>query len=502
MQKNILIFTLLFFLFFSLTGCENVTQPSSEGLTPTTKPSASPSPSGITLDENALQLTYELTQKEQEIDGFGAGFTWYSDLAVKAFNSDEIMDKLFKDAGLTILRFKCDYDYPEFLNSAKTNLAFYKAAQERAAARGENVTILYTSWSPAAYLKNSGSVKGEGTLRRDENGNYDYAGFAKWWLEAVEAYREFGIPVDVVSIQNECDFIASYESCEFDPVETSKNACYSDAYLATYRLMKDALGENIPLMIAPETMSCNSSELKAYVNKIVEEEPNSIYALGHHLYVGGNSTDEPNYCDADSFLMNFMNNKEYIQKVGCKAWQTEFYRGTSLQTANVIHNSLVYENVSAYIYWGGIWEGNATDTIYDNNLIIIGRSIPEWPSEDGYLCCGDYYVMRHFSEFIRPGYHRITASIKNPGHIRASMYASPDASRLVLVVINNGKKDETVQLPLENFTVTATKVYQSILSDGFTADQLYQDKGSLDEMNRLVLPGESLTTIVIDGSAK
>ncbi len=494
MRKKFLLFSLIFSLILA-TGCENAASPSAPS---PTESADTPTPTeGPALDANALQLTYDVSKKEQEIDGFGAGFTWYSDYAVKAPNSDAIMDLLFKDAGLTILRFKCDYDYPEFLSSAKTNLAFYKAAQERADARGEKITTLYTSWSPAAYLKNTGNVKGEGTLRKDAAGAYDYPGFAKWWLEAVNAYRDFGVPVDVVSIQNECDFIASYESCEFDPTETSKNACYADAFLATYRLMKDSLGDNIPLMIAPETMSCGSGELKAYVKKIVEEAPESIYALGHHLYVGGTSTDNPNYCNADSFIMNFMNNKEYINRIGCKAWQTEFYRGTSLQTANVINNSLAYENVSAYIYWGGIWEAKSTDTIYDNNLIIVGRSIPDWPSDEGYLACGDYYVMRHFSEFVRPGYHRIDASIKNPGHIRMSMYASPDEKRLVAVVINNSKDAAELQLPFDD-AFAATQVYQSVLSDNFTADMLYQNKGSLDKNNKLTLPGESLTTIVID----
>ncbi len=484
------------------TACQNAEEPGSTN-SPTDAVSEAPTPSaGPVIDESALQLQYDASKKEQEIDGFGAGFTWYSNYAVTSHKSEEIMDLLFKDAGLTVLRFKNDYDYDSFEKSAETNLAFYEAAKKRAAERGETPIILYTSWSPAAYLKISGRVDGEGTLRRTQTGAFDYEGFAKWWLEAVQAYREKGIPVDVISIQNECDYIASYESCEFDKTETSKNACYADAFLATYRLLRDTLGDEIPLMIGPETMTVASIDLKMYVKKILEEEPESLYAIAHHLYLGGNSTDDPPYCDYDSFLFNFMDIKEYIEQVGCKAWQTEFYRGTSLQTANVINNSLTYENISTYIYWGGIWEAKKTDTIYDSNLIIVGNGMQNWPTEDGYLVCGDYYVLRHFSEYIRPGYHRITASIKNDGNIRLSMYASPDQSRMVLVVINNGTEEETLQLPLEDYNVTGTKVVQSIFSDGYTADMLYQDKGALSDQNKVTLPAESVTTIVIDGSAK
>ncbi len=501
MLKKKILGLLLASSLFLATACQNASEPAASPTPSGGGASETPTPN-VTIDESALQLVYDASQKEQVIDGFGAGFTWYSNYAIDAHNSEEILDLLFKDAGLTILRFKNDYDYDCFEDSASTNLAFYEAAKERAAQRGEDITVLYTSWSPAAYLKNTGRVDGEGTLRRNENGEYDYEGFAQWWLEAVEAYRKKGIAVDVISIQNECDFIASYESCEFDPTETTKNACYADAYLATYRLLSEKLGEDIPLMIGPETMTVNAYDLKRYVAKIVEEEPQSLYALAHHLYLGGTSTDDPPYCDYDSFLFNFMDIKEYIQEINCKAWQTEFYRGTTLQTANVINNSLTFENVSAYIYWGGIWEASKTDNLNTSNLIVVGRGIQNWPTEDGYLACGDYYALRHFSEYIRPGYHRITASIKNDGDIRLSMYASPDQSRMVLVVINNGTDEQTLQLPLEDYTVTGTKVIQSIFSENFTADMLYQDKGSLTAENKVTLPAESVTTIVIDGSAK
>lgn len=474
---------------------------------PSTTPTTEPTPTqGLVIDETAAQLTMDLSKKEQEMDGFGAGFTWYSDYIERNGSqaAEEVYDLLFNDAALSILRFKNDYDYASFEQSAQTNATIYEAAKKRAEARGEDITVLYTSWSPAGYLKNTGVESGEGTLRRNENGEYDYAGFAQWWLESVEAYRSYGIDVDVISIQNECDFIASYESCEFDKTETSKNACYSDAYLATYRLLKEKLGDKLPLMIGPETMTVAAIDLKMYVKKILEEEPGSMYALAHHLYLGGNSTDDPPYCDYDSFLMNFMDNKSFIQTNKMKAWQTEFYRGTALQTANVINNSMIYENASAYIYWGGVWATDATGTIYDSHMISIGRGISNWPkgATNGYLVTGDYYAVRHFSEFVRPGYYRIQAGISSEGDVRCSMYASPDESRLVLVVINNSENEEILQLPLENYSMEASQIYQSILADGYTADMLYQNKGALDSSNKTTLPGKSVTTIVIDGSAK
>ncbi len=479
-------------------GCEKV--PSED--TPSAAPTSTPTPTqGLVIDEGALQFQYHLDKTYQTMDGFGAGFTWYAGntFRLPADYQNEIMKLLFDDAKLSILRFKNQYDYGDFENWASSDLKYYEYAQKSAESRGEGVMVLYTSWSPIASLKSNGVIEGGGSLAKDENGNYVYEDFAAWWKKSVDAYRGFGIPVDVVSIQNECDFVASYDGCEFSPVETKDQACYADAFLATYRLFRDSYGDDIPLMIAPETMTVEAATLKWYVKKILEEEPQSIYGIGHHLYLGGDSSDEPNYCNYDSFLMNFMEVNSFAAEHNLKKWQTEFYRGTSLQTANVINNSLIYENVNAYIYWGGVWNADPGDDITSSDLIIVGTSLQNWPSEHGYLACGDYYVLRHFSEYIRPGYTRVDANTGSLD-VRCSMFTSPDGDRLVCVLMNNTTEEAKIQFPFADYNVTSSKVIQSVLSDGYTAADLYQDKGTLDSNNVVVLPAESVTTIVIDGS--
>ena len=438
----------------------------------------------------------------QTIDGFGAGYTWYSEEATGHPYAETIYDLLFRDAGLTILRFKNEFGYSTFEQSAASNLAFYEAAKKRAAERGEEVTILYTSWSPAAYLKSNGTIKGHGSLRRDDSGQYDYEGFADWWVQSVNAYREKGIPVDLVSIQNECDFAVDYDGCEFDQRESAENASYASAFLSSYRKFKETFGAEAPLMIAPETMTAKAMTVKLYLSEILSAEPDSIYAVAHHLYDGGTSTDTPDDCQYDSFSSNLRALKEYGETYGFRLWQTEFYRGTALQTANMIQNTLAIENAGAYIYWGGVWIGTLADNLESNTLIPCSVRIAELDGRTGYTVTGAYYAMRHFSEFIRPGYVRVQSSASQLSDaasvsLKHSTYLSPDGNRLVIVFLNNSADPQTVCVSGTGFN-KAGLIRQSVFSQGFTADMMYQDKGAVPASGYIALPAESVTTVVLD----
>ena len=509
MKRQIFSLLLTLLLLAGLTGCQNEapgeildsgsdsSAPVTEEATVTKEETSGPEPV-----EGAVSFTADPADSYQTIDGFGAGFTWYAEYAFKAVHSDEILAALFDDAKLSILRFKNEYGYSGFENSAETNLKFYEYAENAAKSRGEDVKVLYTSWSPTADLKSNNNINGGGSLKRDTDGNFSYSDFAEWWTESVRAYREKGIPVDYVSIQNECDFEASYDGCEFKSSESGDYASYSKAFLATYDAFTEAFGNDTPLMIGPETMSVDSGTLKAYLQEIVETNESSLYAVAHHLYLGGTSTDEPNYCDYDSYLMNFIENATYCSDHGYKAWQTEFYRGTAIETANVINNSLVYENASAYIYWGGIWKSDSSDSIYSNDMIPVGIAIQDWAGPNGYVLTGDYYAMRHFSEYIRPDYVRIGTQHEGGLTLRTSAYLNPDGTRMVLVLINNGEEPVTVQLTDLGFEVTGSLAIQSVFKDDYTEEDLYQSLGELDSTLTVTLPSDAVTTVVLDGNVR
>ncbi|MBQ1853316.1 MAG: hypothetical protein II134_05735 [Lachnospiraceae bacterium] len=493
MRRILLIISTVMLL---LCGCVNRKPTEAQTATVTPTPTEEPKPAqwSYTPDPNV---------RYQTMDGFGAGFTWYADWVPGKPYEQAIYDLLFRDCGLSILRFKCEYGYTNFERSASVNKAYYDAAKQYADKRGETMKVLYSSWSPVSSLKSNHVINGGGSLKKNEDGAYDYEGFAGWWTDAVKAYREKGIPVDYVSIQNECDFQASYDGCEFAEKETDRLASYPTAFLSVYRSFRENLGDKTPMMIAPETMTCDATTLRMLLNPILKEENDSVYAVGHHLYLGGSSSDDPDFCGYESFQSNLERIELFCRQTGFKAWQTEFYRGTSLQTANMILKCLTVENASAYIYWGGVWEGGKKSNMETNNMIVVANSDKNKPTSVGYLCTGDYYAMRHYSEFIRPDYVRVDGPLtmidRTIGtNLRTASFVSPDGNRIVCVLINNMDDEMRIDMTNVSFPKLVT-AKQSVFTEGFTADMMYNNvKPVPGTQAMLLLPPSSVTTVVME----
>jgi len=456
------------------------------------------------LGEDVLIAEIKLDTEYQTIIGFGASYTWYSDLALRVpSQKEELADLLFADAKMTILRFKNDYETS--LSTVEANakeIQFYNLARERAAEYGEDVIVLLSSWSPPARLKSNDSVNGrdsqngDGTLGKNQDGEYMYEEFAKWWADSVEAYRNAGLAIDYISIQNECDFPATYDGMLLAMTETETRAEYAKAFLATYHEMQSRFGSQAPLLLGPETMTFNRMDLQMYMKNVINTLPEAIAGIAFHLYVGGNSTGESgdglgpgkSRNQPDSFINNFLENRlEFGDDY--PLWQTEFYRGMPMDTALLMNNALTYGNVSAYLHWTGIWERGFPS----HDLIGINR-------RGEYFVGASFYVMRHFSEFIRPGYIRVEIDFPPASEISASAFKSPCGTKLAVVLINPTDEDSEVALPLENYKITDSAVYQTALEkDSYESEEYYINIGALGQGNTVLLKAYSITTIDITG---
>ena len=89
---------------------------------PTEAPTATVTPTP-TEEPKPAQWSYnpDPNVRYQTMDGFGAGFTWSADWVPGKPYEQAIYDLLFRDCGLSILRFKCEYGYTNFERSASVN---------------------------------------------------------------------------------------------------------------------------------------------------------------------------------------------------------------------------------------------------------------------------------------------------------------------------------------------------------------------------------------------
>ncbi|HOK96619.1 MAG TPA: family 43 glycosylhydrolase, partial [Anaerohalosphaeraceae bacterium] len=415
----------------------------------------------------------------QTIEGLGGAICFYNGWFTAHPYKQEIFDYAFSGLNLSMLRIG---NWWRGTNGQDT--AIYEIVAAANQRLGRPVPILISSWSPPAYLKSNGQTTNGGTLIQ-KDGAYDYAGFADYWYASIQDYIAHGVTPTWIGIQNEPDWTADYDSCRFNPTEDP----VSGQYYASFALAQDAVYQKLqsamaspPKLLSPECVGLygNAAGLRNYMAAL---NPATFYGIAHHLYGGSTDGTPDGYNSAFTAVLNATN----TLFAGKPRFMTEFgdIKGL-IPVANLIHNSLVVEQVSGYNHWSLMWPG-------DIGLVEIefpwGSS--SWTSPKGYWLNPSYWAMKHYSYFIQPGFRRAKAVSGQPD-ILASSYLSPDGKRLVTVLINRSTANPAyVSLNCGSFTYDNSYVYQT------AAEEHFQLLGPLVG-SHITLPASSLTTVVLD----
>jgi glucuronoarabinoxylan endo-1,4-beta-xylanase len=432
---------------------------------------------------------FTFTTANQAISGFGAAEAFYVNYLDQHPNRAAIYTALFdpvQGLGLNYLRVQdlyrsgaADTDTPKVVTAAN-------------AAHGSPLTIIMSSWSPTADEKSNGTTTGGGTLIQ-KSGAYDYAGFAQYWYNSLTAYAALGVSPDYISIQNEPDFNASYDSCLFSAVEGSPYAGYGQAFDAVFNSINGGSLAKIPEMIGPETLSAGSSFLSLSGSVSTTE----IAAYAHHLYNVSSTNPNP---DAGLTALQGVETAYPTQT----KFMTEYYDAPGFLTAWNIHNAFTVANDNAYIFWGATWP-SALDAAKDQaadqqGLIYIDNpfaSSSTWAFTQGWTYNDAYYAMKHYSYYIKPGYIRYDATVDNTDE-RVSVYQSPDQKTTIIVALNvSTTKTDDLALDLSSITYTTSALYRSTFSQPITTGERWASLGAYDSTNGITLAPQSAVTIVL-----
>ena len=434
-------------------------------------------------------VTVDLSKEYQTIDGFGASYTWYLGWAVGHNQSETIWDWVFNETEFNILRFRDlnsivnadealmpEKGYPEYY-------AVYKAAIDR----GIDPTVLVTSWGEydrgldwVVYVEDDpGSKAPYFTLAKGSDGEYRYDLLADFCVQSVRYFFDAGIPVDYFSISNEIELqddrmdekgnARDAAGFFFGEEETDYHCCYWKAHIAVYNAFKEAFGEYAPKLLGAETMAGYEDLLHRYLDKVIEECPESLEVIGHHLY--GTDLSENNLRKVGNFSNDY------------RLWMTEWYDNNFFEHAEVMMDELVYENVSAYIYWNGVWCADL-----GNCIIEVGAD----PNSE-IKRMGNHYIMEHYSKFIKKGYKRVDVS--DSLGTKFAAFKSPDESKLVLIAMNPTEKTEFMTLE-SGKEILGSRVWLSTEGENRFANKYMQDKGEYED--ELEIPPRCLMTIELD----
>ncbi len=320
----------------------------------------------------------------QTIDGFGAGVVFLDAGLDPITNANA--DTLFGTAstgqlGLTLMRVRIAPNESWANSTAAWATALSDAG--KAAARGARV--LATPWTPPASMKDNASTI-QGSLLPAQ-----YASYASYLNKFAGYLKNNGVQLAAVSLQNEPDWAATYESCLWTAAQFA-DFCANHAGAIT----------NAPVMM-PESLNFSQAMSNTTLNNAAAAA--NVSFVGGHLY-GGTIQDYP-----------------LARNLGKRIWMTEYLIndqtwGSALSTAQQVHDCLAVGNMSAYIWW---------KCLGDINGLLNAAGVPQKRG----------FVMAQFSRFIRPGFVRLGTS--NPTQAASvSAYKNPATGDFVVVAINGG----------------------------------------------------------------
>jgi glucuronoarabinoxylan endo-1,4-beta-xylanase len=353
----------------------------------------------------------------QTVTGFGASLAFYENWLTAHPQKAEIYDVVFKELSLDILRVRNAYGYD---NTMITRVKEFNQAAQKSL--GRPIDIMVTSWGPPAYLKSNNDRNNGGTLKYSVSGgkvNFQYGEFARWWNQSLDNYNANNIYPAYISIQNEPDWKASYESCLLKPSETINAtdtiAGYNKALDAVYdTLMKRSVR---PKLLGPECIGIGYNAVENYVNALAVSK---LYGIAHHLYHGTEETDP-------------FSSTEFA-KVGkfkpeVPHFQTEYSRGEWFPLAGMIYKTFNDENGVAYLFWDLIWDNGG----------LVDLDFPwdasRWSNPKGFTRTKHFFVFKQFSAWIHPGWKRV--KVTTPAVVVKTLaFISADRDSATVVAIN------------------------------------------------------------------
>ena len=426
----------------------------------------------------------DLTNPRQVIQGFGGALAFYTNWVTAHPNKQDIYKALFDPVdglGISWLRLQNVYRYQAAPALDPDGIEFVKAANQL---RSTPISIFMSSWTPPASLKSNGAEGCPNTKNctlAKVDGAYNYAGFATYWADSINAYRNAGVDPGYISIQNEPDWIADYGSCQFNPSESATNgvqyAGYDKALDAVYRAFQ--VLPNPPKIAGPEVLGIGFNDVQRYMAAL---DPRQVDALAHHLYHGGSETNPDTFNPVFDTL-----DKSYS---ALPRFQTEFDRGSAFNTAWLIQNALTVEEATVYLYWSLVWP-NTNDLIY----IDFPWDKTKWTEPMGWKKNDSYYAVKHFSSYIQPGFQRYAMKADHPA-LRLSAFTSPDSTRLVAVFINTSKTETVAPTMIaDGYTPYLAQIFRSNFAE---TGERFAAIGGLDDGGSFTLPPRSVATVVID----
>lgn len=380
-------------------------------------------------------ITIDTAITFQTVDGYGAALTGSSAYLInrKLDNNtkQELLKQLFdpeQGIGISFLRLtmgasdfslsdftyndlpagQTDFELEQF--SLSQDLDDVVPIMQEIVGISSDIFIMGSPWSPPAWMKTNGSLKG-GQLRQDCYGVY-----ADYFVKYVEQMSEKGINISHVTPQNEpLHFTAGYPCME---MQSNEQLVF----------IKDHLGPKFQAA-GLETKIINYDhnwDVPEYSINILNDAAARQFTAGSafHAYAGNVS--------AMSSVHNAHPDKElHFTEISGGAWATDFSDNLLWYMRNIFIGTAKNWSRSALMW------NLALDEQYGprNNGCPNCRGVVTISQSTGKITYNEeYYAIGHFSKVVKPGAQRISLLYaQSLGNIEVVGFLNTDGSKALIV---------------------------------------------------------------------
>ena len=288
----------------------------------------------------------------------------------------------------------------------------------------EHIEFLASPWSPPAFMKTNGEMNHGGKLKEE---------YRKLWAEYICRYikdcREDGIPVNMITIQNEPEATQEWDSCRYSAVEEME---FVRDYLGP--VMKEQGLSDVEIYIWDH----NKEIMYERAKDILKDEKAAEYiaGVGFHWYTG-------DHFEAVSLVREQYPDKELLFTEGCVEYSRFMDSNDVYKAEMYAHDILGNLNagMNGYIDWNLVLDEKGGPNHVNN---LCAAPIMCDCNSGTYEKRLSYYYVGHFSKYIHCGARRIAVT-KYTDQIEVTAFLNPDGEKVV-VLLNKQNSDIPVVL--------------------------------------------------------
>ena len=402
----------------------------------------------LSSDSEMQQIKVYPSITFQEMHGMGGAFTeaaayTWSQMSKK--KQEELLNLYFSEEGChyTYCRThiqSCDFalgNYSYVEDASDTSLSTFQIDRDKkyliplisaALEKNKSIMLLASPWSPPSFMKTNGEMNHGGKLKKEY-----YDQWAKIVAKYILEYRNNGISISTITVQNEPLAVQRWDSCIFSANEERDYACNH---------LRKALDELDCKDINISIWDHNKEKLidRTEETLATDKDRKKINGIAFHWYTG-------DHFEEVREVHKRYPEKELIMSEGCVEYSRKSQRNPITYAEKYAHDIIGDFNAGAngFIDWNIYLNSEGGPNHVGN---FCDAPIMCDTTHDTYIIQKSYYYIKHFSHFIKQGAKCMLVS-RYTDEIEATGFINPDGEKIVVLL--NKSND------LQSFTLCENK---------------------------------------------